>query len=194
MLRSGGGTGYWKGFGGCCLSCSKHHEANPSRRAGNITQGTGEMEQPLVLNISSSKPRAHRITNAGQQMHKSSWNVLLWAPLAQASPPLNPSKAIGTEIHAGDWSPPIPLKKQSQHSNPIVWSHTHTAGEKKTLLLLLEHPSLSYSGNTMAYAIVLFSPSNSRRQMQHQGRRLPAPLLPSPHRKTYKLTFHSFLH
>lgn len=38
----------------------------PARgKAGNITQGTGETELPLTLSISSSKSRAHRITNAG---------------------------------------------------------------------------------------------------------------------------------
>lgn len=91
---------------------------------GNITQVTGEMELPLVLNISSSKPRAHRIINAGQQIRKSSWKVLLWVPPAQA-PPLKPFKTKGTECMQGIGPLRPPLKNHP--STAVSWpAHTHT--------------------------------------------------------------------
>lgn len=130
MLRSGGGTGCWKGLGGFCLSCSKHHEANPSAKAGNKTQGTGEEKLPLVLSISSSKTRAHRITNAGQQIHKSSWKVLLWTLLAQAPPPLNLRPSA--QRCAQGIGPLQPAEKPvpAQQSHGLV-THTCCWGKKK---------------------------------------------------------------
>lgn len=91
---------------------------------GTITQVTEEMELPLVLNISSSKPRAHRIINAGQQIHKSSWKVLLWVPLAQASP----SPKIQCMKGIGPLCPPL----KNRPSTAISWpGHTHILQRRK---------------------------------------------------------------